>query len=229
MSNLFLLLAGLLLTLSAHAQLGLRVGGSLSGQTTNPFQHLAGGNSLYTSSQLGYQVGLTYSLPLSRHWALVPELQFSRERESASIRSYSPTLSSQADYALRLSYFNVPVLLRFVLGPVYLEAGPQASLLVGGRGQGSLSFSGPGAATIFYNPFIDQAAPERYQRFDAGVCLGLGVRLPAGLGLNVRAYQGLTAMDRSTSQAEAIPYSSNKAYRQTIQGSLTYQLPNFKR
>jgi hypothetical protein len=35
-------------------------------------------------------------------------------------------------------------------------------------------------------------------------------------------------MDRAYSyQVEAIPGSSDKAYRQTVQGSLTYQLPSF--
>jgi hypothetical protein len=228
MFKLFLLAFSLLLATSAHAQLGLRAGGNLSGQITNPLQHLSGGNSLSTSSQLGYQLGITYRLPLSRHWALVPELQFSRERELASIRGYDPTLSSQADYRLNLSYLNAPVLLRLVLGPVYLEAGPQASLLVGGRGQGTLTYSGPGASVITYDPVIDQAATERYQRFDAGACVGVGMQLPAGLGLSVRAYQGLITMDRAYSyQVEAIPGSSNKAYRQTVQASLTYQLPSF--
>jgi len=228
MSKLFLLASSLLLATSAHAQLGLRAGGNLSGQITSPFQHLLGGNSLQTNSHLGYQLGVTYLLPMSRHWAVVPELQFSRERESASISSYSPTLSSQADYRLNLSYLNVPVLLRLTLGPVYLEAGPQASLLVGGRGQGTLSYSGPGAAAITYDPLIDQAATERYQRFDAGACVDIGVQLPAGLGLSVRTYQGLVAMDRQVSYSpEVIPGSSSKAYRQTLQGSLTYQLPDF--
>jgi hypothetical protein len=228
MSKLFLLAASLLLATSAHAQLGVRVGGNFSGQIENPFQHLLGGNSLKINGRLGYQLGLTYRLPLSQHWAVVPELQFSRERELVSLSSDYPTLRSQADYRLNLSYLNVPVLLRFVIGPVYLEAGPQASLLVGGRGQGTLSFSGPGAAAIFYDPVIDQVATERYQRFDAGACVGVGVQLPAGLGLSVRAYQGLVTMDRSYSyQVEAIPSSSSKAYRQTIQGSLTYQLSSF--
>jgi hypothetical protein len=228
MAKLFFLSASLLLATSAHAQLGVRVGGNFSGQIANPFQHLLGGNSLKTNGRLGYQLGVTYRLPLSPHWALVPELQFSRERESVSLSSDYPTLSSQADYRLNLSYLNVPVLFRFSLGPVYLEAGPQASFLVGGRGQGTLSFSGPGSSVIFYNPVIDQAATERYQRFDAGACVGVGVQLAAGLGLNIRAYQGLVTMDRSYSyQVEAIPGSSSKAYRQTIQGSLTYQLPSF--
>nr|GFD09239.1 hypothetical protein [Tanacetum cinerariifolium] len=71
-------------------------------------------------------------------------------------------------------------------------------------------------------------ATERYQRLDAGACVGVGVQLPAGIGLSVRAYQGLVSMDRPASYlGETIPGSSSKAYRQTVQGSLTYQLPTF--
>lgn len=222
-----LLSVGLLLTTTAYAQLGLRAGGSLAGQTTNPFAHLSGGSSLTTSSALGYQLGLTYRLPWRRHWALVPELQFSREREQASIRTYDQFYGSEANYEVNLSYLNAPVLLRLTLGPIYLEAGPQLSLLIGGHAQGTLTYTGSVAPLIYYDPRLDQDAIERYQRFDAGACVGVGVQVVGGLGVSVRAYQGLGSMDRSsTSRNESIPPSSSKAYRQTLQASLTYQLPS---
>ncbi len=71
-------------------------------------------------------------------------------------------------------------------------------------------------------------AAERYRRFDAGPCLGIGANLPAHFGVSVRVYQGLGTMLRADSYAygpEAIPYAGRSdQHRQTLQASLTYQL-----
>ena len=222
----FFFAACLLVTATAHAQLGLRVGSSWAGQTTNPFTHLAGGTSLTTSSQLGYQLGLSYRVLLHARWVLVPEVQLSRERQQVHVQGGSnPNLSFQADYHLTSTYVNLPVLVRGQLGRVYFEAGPQASWLVGGRGQGTRQYSGPAAATIFYSPILDQAATASYSRLDAGACLGLGVRVAAGLGLNVRAYQGLVGVNRGDeTSTSALSKASGQAYRQSLQLALTYEL-----
>jgi hypothetical protein len=221
---LLLLSSGLLLTGSASAQIGLRVGGNLLGFSNSG--RLDGTTSVNTSTRLGYQVGVYYQAALSKRFSVVPEIQFSREQQRVTETS-SPFLadaSFNSDYRLNLSYLDVPVLLRASLGPVYLEAGPQLSVLVGGRGTGESTYYSWGAGTVHRN--IDQAATDRYHRVDAGFCLGVGVKLPAGFGLNVRAYQGLKQFDTdySNDSVTPIPYWSSKEYRQTLQASLTYQL-----
>jgi hypothetical protein len=224
MKRLFLFLSsGLLLAGSAHAQLGLRVGGNATGVTS---ERLLSNEATKNRSQVGYQVGVFYAQALTNHLSLVPEVQFSRERQAVFIDGGSPSLRYHSDYELRLSYLNVPLLLRVALGPVYLEAGPQVSLLLGGSGKGSTSSSDFQGVENYFA--IDQAATERYRRFDAGPCLGVGVKLPAGLGLSLRAYQSLVPFSRDyqylTSQPSDIPYSSGKQHRQTLQASLAYQL-----
>lgn len=221
---LLLLSSGLLLTGSASAQIGLRAGGNLLNFTKS--DKLVGAGDVENSTRPGYQVGVYYQVALGKRFSVVPEVQFSREQQRVAETS-SPSLadaSYASEYRLSLSYLNVPVLLRAALGPVYLEAGPQLSVLVGGRGVGESSYYAWGAGTTHRD--IDQAATDRYHRVDAGFCLGVGVKLPAGLGLNVRAYQGLTQLNTtySNDSVAPIPYSGNKQYRQTLQASLTYQL-----
>lgn len=177
-------------------------------------------------AQLGYQLGVYYEAALSKRFFLMPEVQFSREQQRVTETSSTSLADASytSEYRVNLSYVNVPVLLRAALGPVYLEAGPQLSVLVGGRGTGQTEgYSWGGGYT---RSLIDQAATDRYHRLDAGFCLGVGVKLPAGLGLNVRAYQGLRQLntDRTNDSRTPIPYSGNKEYRQTLQASLTYQL-----
>ena len=211
MKYLLFLGGGLLLAIPARAQWGLRVGGNLLRISSD---------SLVTDSRVGYQVGLFYQVPFTERLSLVPEVQLSRERvqvhsgESSSVRTA---------YQLGFYYLNLPVLARLALGQVYLEAGPQLSWLVGGRGEGEVTYGGAVIGRI------NQAATARYRRFDAGPCLGIGVKLPANLGLSIRAYQGLGTMLRQDSHDysdEAIPYAGrSNQHRQTLQASLTYQWP----
>jgi hypothetical protein len=224
MKRLLLLLAsGLLAARTAQAQIGLRVGGTWM-EFSKPLTQRVGAASVKTSSQFGYLVGVSYQVPLSKRFSLVPEVQFSHERQQVTVDgSSSPNIGSKSDYQLNLSYFNVPVLAQLALGPVYVEAGPQVSLLVGGRGKGVTN--GYTTTSIYSTP-IDQRATDRYKRFDAGLCLGIGAKLPAGLGISLRAYQGLVQVSPSyTYDVTGIPYTATEEYRQTLQASLTYQLP----
>jgi hypothetical protein len=133
MNTYFLLLSGsLLLARPAYAQLGLRAGANtldLRLTDTRVF-------TSSTTSRLGYQVGIYYQVPLRKQLTLVPEVQYSRERLTYTQTNYSRSYYLPApdrQYALWLSYLNVPVLLRGTVGRVYVEAGPQGSLLLGGR------------------------------------------------------------------------------------------------
>jgi hypothetical protein len=217
----FILLLGssLLLTTAAHAQLGLRVGGSLSKL------HTTTGTNLYsrTSSELGYQVGVTYQLPLTTWLSVVPEVQYSNERSNLSEANYTiADRSFEADSRLSMYYLNVPVLVRASLGPVYIEAGPQASLLLGGRKTGTTASTSlwtlhGDPATIRQS--IDQPVTENNRRFDVGPCVGIGAKLPAGLGISVRAYRGLVTLNNERQ------FLDGEHQRQSLQASLTYQLP----
>lgn len=219
MLKILLLSSSLLLTGSAYAQVGVRAGGNITGLAT-PQQ--ASSPTTETNSHVGYQVGLYYQVALTKRLSLVPEVQFSRESQQV-FTSNSDYLDGgfHSDHELRLSYLNVPVLLRAAVGPLYVEAGPQASLLVGGYGRGTLLGSG----FYPYSRPIDQAARERYRELDAGVSVGIGAKLPAGLGLSLRVYRGLVPIDQPSSSSDTpIPQTGNKVYRQTAQASLTYQL-----
>jgi hypothetical protein len=149
----------------------------------------------------------------------VPEVQYSQEQVTLQQVSYAiADVGFSADSRQHLRYLNVPVLVRASLGPVYVEAGPQVSALLGGRLVGtSATYSGWSGTTTSYD--FDQAATAHYRRFDAGPCVGIGVMLPAGLGLSVRAYRGLVTLNQERSAFDG-------AYkRQSLQASLTYQFP----
>ena len=227
---LFLLSTGLLVAGSAHAQWGVRTGGN-----TTLFTKVENGQDVTTSWQLGYQVGVFYQVPLTKHLSLVPELQFSRECFDTEktvpdpLLPFPPTPGEYppVDYVLgftdyryhqALSYLNLPVLLRVAVRNFYVEAGPQLSLLVGGQSEGRGAFTRGGISA--FAPLGIPKATTLYQRLDAGPAVGVGMRLPAGFGISLRGYWGLT---KPTKENAPDAYASFQR-RQTLQASLTYQL-----
>jgi hypothetical protein len=214
---LLLLSASLLVSGSAHAQfsprLGVRLGGSLA--RFRPTDAPSGTNS--STPELGYQVGLRYQLPLTRRLSLVPEVQYSRERLTLQQQDAGTTVYYTGDAHLRLDYLNVPVLVRVTLGKVYLEAGPQASLRLGGHESGTYT------GHVFsdtYTYHLDRGMDNDYRRVDIGPCAGVGLQVVTGLDVSLRVYQGLVSLSRD----QLPPYTFGELRRQTYQFSLTYQL-----
>jgi hypothetical protein len=121
-------------------------------------------------------------------------------------------------YNQSLSHLSLPLLLRATVGAFYLEAGPQVSLLVGGRTENIITSS----SSINSQVFEEAQATSSYHRFDAGPCVGVGVKLPASLG--VRAYWGLTKLTAAEDYAASSRLYTGFQHRQTLQASLTYQL-----
>jgi hypothetical protein len=221
---LFLVGSGILLSPLAHAQLGLRVGGTLTHLTTKAPDPAISQTTATTDSKLGYQAGAYYQVKLNERFSVVPEVQFSREMvDLHAFRSDADDGGYRGDYRLRLNYVSLPLLARVKLGPAYLEVGPQVSLLVGGSEKGTDVYGGWSGS---FPLNVDRDIMSQYQRFDIGPCVGVGVDLPAGFGLSVRGFQGLVSSTRSPDIAPNTFYSyyQGRTFRQTLQASLTYQL-----
>lgn len=210
-----------LLTGTAHAQLGVRVGGNLARLTyTGPQQ--IDNPAFSTKPRLGYQVGVFYEVPLTARFSVVPEVQFCRQSLDESVQNYGATYESfDGQYRLTRSQLVVPVLAKFKVGLFYVEAGPQLTYLVGGRQTGTEEFYGFGRLS----QQVDRPASERFRRFDIGPCVGVGLALPAGIGLSVRGYWGLRHANEEPGTYTPFPITYVGPLRQqTLQASLTYQL-----
>jgi hypothetical protein len=209
-----LTLAGLL-PLAAQAQFGVRAGvhstqWSSSGRS---YSHYAD-----TRQHLGYQVGVNYQLPLVGHLSLLPELNYKYDNFELSASSYAYNGYGQVSQ-LKLSTLTLPVMERVTFGPVYAEVGPQLSLLIGGRETGR-AFASPTSPTMTE---IDRPATERYRRLDVGICAGVGVQLPMGLGLNLRFVQGIRSLAKDADYGNAYGYDGEMRSK-SVQASLTYRI-----
>ncbi|MBD2714126.1 PorT family protein [Microvirga sp. STR05] len=212
------LLGGLLLLLagSAHAQLGLRAGANtttIATKTPQPSQQAS------ADAKTGYQVGVFYEHRVNTRFSVVPELQFSRQHTQLRVRDYAIADGGYAaDYRLSQSYVHLPVLLRARFGCFYAEAGPQGSLQVASREVGGEEIET--IAGSFRRDF-DRAATDSYSRLDVGVCAGLGVQLPSGFGIGVRASAGLLPL---TPKEQRLQDFSIELRSQMVQASVSYQL-----
>ena len=153
------------------------------------------------SPGLGYQAGVYYRVPLGPQWALVPELQFSRESQQVrregfpyDVYYYQAGGYLVHDYRTSFSFLTVPMVVRRRIGPVYAELGPQVSFLLGGRSTGETRIIG----SQVERAIIDQAATDYCNRVEAGICLGVGLRLPAGWGRKCPRLPGASAPSRPT-------------------------------
>jgi outer membrane immunogenic protein len=219
---LLVLSSSWLLTSVAHAQLGVRAGGNLSRLRYSGPQQIDY-PAFSTSSRLGYQVGVFYEVPLTAHFSVVPEVQFCRQSMDESVQNYGYRFDSFTGlYRLTRSQLVVPVMVKFKVGVFYAEAGPQATYLVGGRQAGTEEFY-YGFATLRQQ--ADRPTSERFRRFDVGPCVGVGLSLPAGIGINVRGYWGLRQAGEEADTYTPFPATYvGPVNQQMLQASLTYQL-----
>jgi hypothetical protein len=211
--NYLLVLLGLL-PLAAHAQFGVRAG---IHSTQWLSSGRSGSNSASTRQHLGYQLGVNYQVPLTGHLSLLPELNYKYDNFELYASSYAYNGYAQVSQ-LKISTLTLPVLERVTFGPVYAEVGPQLSLLVGGRETG-LAYASPTSPSM---TAIDRPATERYHRLDVGVCAGVGVQLPMGLGLNLRFVQGMRSLSKETYYGNTYGYDGEMRSR-SVQASLTYR------
>ncbi|HEX8348516.1 MAG TPA: porin family protein, partial [Hymenobacter sp.] len=216
MKRIILTLPALLLACAAHAQFGIRAGGNvatLSTKTNSQYQRAS------ASNRTGYQVGVFYEKKLTDRLSLVPEVQFSRQRVNLEVEdSGIADAGYYANYRLRLSYLNVPVLLRATFGKFYLEAGPQFGIQLAAHETGDESI---GTIAGSYESSFDRAATDHYRRVDLGLSVGAGVKLPAGFGFGVRAHTGLLSLTPAFPQRPGY-YGNLK--NQVVQASMSYQL-----
>jgi hypothetical protein len=211
MKQILLLSAGMLLAGSAQAQFGLKAGLATTLLSTSSSNQTRNASA---NARLGYQVGVLYEHRLTEHLSIVPEVAYSRQNMRLKLDDHSIADGGYgADYRLTRSYVTVPIMLRATFGKFYLEAGPQAGVLLAAHEEGTVYGSTIAGG---YQEAIDRSATAHYRRFDVSLSGGLGLQLPAGFGIGLRTSTGLIAFNR-----ENQPYRGDLK-NQVVQASLTY-------
>ena len=196
----FLIALFIFITGSAQSDnvFGVKAGTNFSQFT--PDVEIAGVEALDYRLKIGYYAGVFYSVKVSEKFSVQPELLFANQGTRTSlgdipVRQVIPEPEILVDIRTNVKELAIllPVTLRYqVTKSFFLEIGPQLSYAIERtevikRNELDPSTEGDEVA--------DSAFVNDFDRFDAGINLGIGVPLSKGLELNGRYTLGIIERD----------------------------------
>jgi hypothetical protein len=161
-----------------NAQYGMKVGIN--------FAELWGRDALPESDRkVGYSLGAYATYKLSKELKLQPEIIWSLQGED-----------SKESGRYKISYINIPVMLKWMEGKFYTEIGPQLGLL-----------------TVTTAKTVPQKLRlENFETFDFSINVGLGYKLAEDWTIGLRYSQGLRNIAEGRDLKNSVIYAG-LAYR----------------
>jgi hypothetical protein len=154
-----------------------------------------------TKFKPGLHVGAVMRWRPSTHVAIQPELVYSQQGSSnEQTVGYGTMLENKT----KLSYLNLPILLKVYLGEVVnLQVGPQFGLLLGARQDGQVGYYSGSSGSGYTSKDID-VKPD--YKGDVGLCGGVGIDLKNGLIAAARLNYGLSDINNNEKDKQAREY-----------------------
>jgi len=160
------LLVGMASAANAQARFGVKAGANLSSVTGDDTE----GKKNLVGLSAGVMADVSFSDLLSFH----PELLYSQKGVKYE--------ESGATAQTRLSYLDLPLLLRVKADGLFFEAGPQVGFLIGQKSEFNIPGFGSGSST----------STDGTRKVDIGYIAGVGYQLPMGLEFGVRYNGGIS-------------------------------------
>lgn len=135
----------------------------------------------FKKSVLGVQVGATFQAGITKHFSLVSEFYFMSK--GGKLKENNPINTKET--TTHLYSIELPVLARFHMGPVYLNAGPSIAYNLAGTHK----IDNTSKNIAFKN------TSEGFKRWDAGIQAGGGFEFPfkqKRVAIDLRYNYGLT-------------------------------------
>ncbi len=182
MKKLLLLLFAVVTVSAAQAQsgIGIRGGANLS--------NLSGDlrNEDNFENKWGFHGGITYNIGIVENFfSIQPELLYSQKGFKNADSEFSSSLGSIRRVGkVNYNYLDLPVLAKIKAGPLYFEAGPQASYLLSVKNETKTYINDVERSTT-----VDSEDKEGLKEFEFGYAAGVGLALGNSLNLGVR-YNG---------------------------------------
>ena len=148
----------------------------------------------------GLNAGLMADLPFSDRLSFHPELLFSQKGAKSTQADPSGASFTERE---RVSYLDLPLLLRLKANGFFLEAGPQLSYLVAQKSD--FTEYAPSMGTYSYS----STDTDGTRRLDLGYVAGVGYQLPQGLEVGVRYNGGISDL----SDPSASPTLRNSVFQ----------------
>lgn len=178
---------------STGASFGVKAGLNLSNLKAK-----YGDNTESLDTKPGFHVGAYANVPLASSLSFNPELQFAQEGAKQEEDGYKSTS--------KLNYLNLPLLVQYNASGFFAETGPQVGLLLSAKNK-----------TEYDGQEEETDVKDDMNSTSFAWAIGLGYRMPAGLGIGARYNLGLSNLAKDAEDDYKI--KSN-----VIQISLSYTL-----
>lgn len=145
-------------------------------------------NTSYNSFNLGFYFDITIQNQLSLYTGVLVKSELGNGDLKSSDLTFleTPTYAEEGQYSQSISYFSVPIFLKYSLkNHFYFEGGPQTGLMYNATVKFKYDSDDKEVLIKDYNK-------DQFKRLDVGMGLGLGYRLRKGTGmtLGLKYYQG---------------------------------------
>ena len=196
----------------AKTRLGLKIGGALTTKIGDV------GSAPATKLLPGGVIGLYQLLPLSQRSGAQHVRFYFQPEVLFSLQGFRLTNGpTQYEARARSYYVCVPLLLTASWKGLLLQAGVQGGYMLGVYERYQFVDFMTGAAGVNYNK-----SPRYYQRKELAYVVGLGYRLPQGLGIEARYVAGLTNLYDLNSRSIYSTYTNQ--HNAGMQLQLSYPL-----
>ncbi|MCC9168362.1 porin family protein [Pontibacter harenae] len=186
MKKIFFVITVLIASMSvaqAQSGVGVRVGANLS--------NLEGDlqNEDRFENKWGFHAGLTYNIGIiGNFFSIQPELLYSNKGYKNSDEEYTLlTDTYRREGNTNYNYLDLPVLARIKAGPLYFEAGPQASYLLSVNNRTRLYMNDERVSSN-----TTEISRDDMKKFELGYAAGIGLATGGGLSIGVRYNGSLT-------------------------------------
>jgi opacity protein-like surface antigen len=166
--------------------LGIKAGANFARLRTSDY---TAGFEPDVDNKTSWYGGILVNIPLGK-LAVQPELLYNSV--GASLDTSSGSVSNKYDQ--KLDYISLPIMLQWRFGGgLFIETGPQASLLISAEGH-------------------DVDNKDDFEKFDFAWGLGLGYETKLGLGINARYNYGLTNTLKNDNSNSSSPGLKNDVF-----------------
>ncbi len=177
------------------------------------------------NQKLGFNAGVFVNIPLSKQFALQPEVLYNQMGAksvltSSEVQSGNTTIKTEQNVSTTLNYISVPLMVQFKpTDNFYFEAGPEFSYFIDGKdkGESMVSSTTNGITSTQIQSASRDIDKDAIQRFNFGLGLGLGYYFTDHLGINARYVNSLTHIYKDT------PVGQNPNTNRVFQLGLNYK------
>ncbi|WP_160137736.1 porin family protein [Chryseobacterium sp. c4a] len=184
---------------SSPIKFGVKAGINATTMSRSDYSFSNGYQNNDEKLKVGFNAGVFVNIPVAEKFSVQPELLFSQLGSKSEIRnktSYgNQTSTMEANYKTNLNYIVLPLMVQYnILPQLYVEAGPEFGLLLGGKVKGDMTITERSGNYTFSESgnFSEKIDMDQFNRFNFGIGIGAGYYFTPQFGVTARFVAGLT-------------------------------------